>query len=66
MTYGERLQQRGMQQGMQRGMQQGMQRGMQQGIQTVAQNMLQQLHLSPEVVQQATGLDREAIAKLVK
>ena len=60
MTYGEHLRREGMQQGMQQGIQQGMQaRSLE-----IARNMLHQLHLGIEVVQQATGLSRQELARL--
>ena len=56
MTYGEKLELK------------GEARGRQEGMQTrsleIARNMLHQLHLGLEVVQQATGLSRQELARL--
>ena len=53
---------------LQEGMEQGMQQGMEQGMQTksleIAKNMLFQLHLGMDVVQKATGLNKEELAQL--
>ncbi|MEL6539315.1 MAG: Rpn family recombination-promoting nuclease/putative transposase [Bacteroidota bacterium] len=62
--------QQGRQQGLQQGRQQGMQQGRQQGIQTrtleIAKTMLLHLHLSTDVVQQATGLSRAVLKQLAE
>ena len=60
MSVAERL----IQQGMQQGMQQGVQQGMQTEKMAIAKNMLFQLHLGIDVVEQATGLNKEALAQL--
>ena len=52
MTYGEQL------------IQEGVQQGVQQEKLGIARNMLHQLHLGIEVVQQATGLSRQELARL--
>ena len=59
MTYGERLQQQGIQQGVQ----QGIQQGMQQGIEAVAKSMLSD-RTPVEQVSKWTGLSKEKVAKL--
>ena len=51
---------------MQQGIQQGMQQGRQEERAQIAQNMLHQLHLSPEVVAKTTGLPQEEVTKLSK
>ncbi|MEL6539456.1 MAG: hypothetical protein AAFP93_01625 [Bacteroidota bacterium] len=45
-------------------MQQGIRQGMQDRTLEIARNMLLQLHLGMDVVQQITGLSREALKKL--
>ena len=52
MTYGEQL------------IQEGRQEGRQEEKLGIARNMLHQLHLGLEVVQQATGLSRQELARL--
>ena len=47
-----------------RGMQKGMQEGMQKGLEKTASYMLHQLKLGIEIVQQATGLSRQELARL--
>ena len=68
MTYGEQLIQEGVQQGVRQGIEQGVRQGIEQGVQQeklgIARNMLHQLHLGIEVVQQATGLSRQELARL--
>ena len=76
MTYGEQLIQEGVQQGIEQGIEQGVRQGIEQGVQQgieqgvqqeklgIARNMLHQLHLGIEVVQQATGLSRQELARL--
>ena len=56
MTYGEQL--------IQEGVQQGIEQGVQQEKLGIARNMLHQLHLGIEVVQQATGLSKQELARL--
>ena len=60
MTYGEQL----IQEGVQQGIRQGIEQGVQQEKLGIARNMLHQLHLGIEVVQQATGLSRQELARL--
>ena len=47
-----------------RGKQEGMQEGMQKGLEKTASYMLHQLKLGLEIVQQATGLSRQELARL--
>ena len=49
---------------MQQGVQQGIQQGVQQEKLGIAKNMLFNLHLGMELVQQATGLSREALREI--
>ena len=42
----------------------GMQKGMQKGLEKTASYMLHQLKLGLEIVQQATGLSRQELARL--
>ncbi|MEL6539463.1 MAG: hypothetical protein AAFP93_01675 [Bacteroidota bacterium] len=54
----------------QEGIEEGLQQGRQQSIQTrtleIAKTMLLHLHLSTDVVQQATGLSRAVLKQLVE
>ena len=55
---------RGKQEGKQEGMQEGVQKGRQEEKLGIASYMLHQLKLGFEVVQQATGLSRQELARL--
>ena len=50
--------------GIEQGIEQGMERGKQEEKLGIARNMLHQLKLGIEIVQQATGLSRQELARL--